>query len=78
MASSLSVNTSGIGVGNQMVLADLREGSTGPITVMVCRKWDVTSVNGRYMSTDYVVSDIKVTLTLLTPAPFPFYEFHRY
>ncbi|KAJ0545400.1 putative nucleic acid-binding protein [Helianthus annuus] len=59
MASSLSVNTSGIGVGNQMVLADLREGSTGPITVMVCRKWNVTSVNGRYMSTDYVVSDIK-------------------
>ncbi|KAJ0493800.1 putative nucleic acid-binding, replication factor A [Helianthus annuus] len=59
MASSLSVNTSKIGVGNQMALADLREGSTGPITVMVCRKWDVTSVNGRYMSTDYVVSDIK-------------------
>ncbi|XP_035845668.1 uncharacterized protein LOC110873237 isoform X3 [Helianthus annuus] len=42
-----------------MALADLREGSTGPITVMVCRKWDVTSVNGRYMSTDYVVSDKK-------------------
>ncbi|KAF5818369.1 putative nucleic acid-binding protein [Helianthus annuus] len=42
-----------------MVLTDLREGSTGPITVMVCRKWDVTNVNGRYMSTDYVVSDVK-------------------
>ncbi|KAJ0585557.1 putative nucleic acid-binding protein [Helianthus annuus] len=59
MATSLSVNTAGIGVGNQMVLTDLREGSTGPITVMVCRKWDVTNVNGRYMSTDYVVSDVK-------------------
>ncbi|KAJ0496752.1 putative nucleic acid-binding protein [Helianthus annuus] len=59
MSSSVSVNTSGIGVGNQLDLADLREGSTGPITVMVCRKWDVTSVNGRFMSTDYVVSDIK-------------------
>ncbi|KAJ0482472.1 putative nucleic acid-binding protein [Helianthus annuus] len=43
----------------EMALVDLREGSTGPITVMVCRKWDVTSVNGRYMSTDYVVSDKK-------------------
>ncbi|XP_021991448.1 replication protein A 70 kDa DNA-binding subunit C-like [Helianthus annuus] len=59
MATSLSVNTAGIGVGNQMALTDLREGSTGPITVMVCRKWDVTNVNGRYMSTDYVVSDVK-------------------
>ncbi|KAJ0548059.1 putative nucleic acid-binding, replication factor A [Helianthus annuus] len=59
MSSSVSVNTSGIGVGNQLGLADLREGSTGPITVMVCRKWDVTSVNGRFMSTDYVVSDTK-------------------
>ncbi|KAJ0548053.1 putative nucleic acid-binding protein [Helianthus annuus] len=59
MSSSVSVNTSGIGVGNQLGLADLREGSTDPITVMVCRKWDVTSVNGRFMSTDYVVSDIK-------------------
>ncbi|KAJ0481240.1 putative nucleic acid-binding, replication factor A [Helianthus annuus] len=55
MSSSVSVNTSGIGVGNQLDLADLREGSTGPITVMVCRKWDVISVNGRFMSTDYVV-----------------------
>ncbi|KAM0008219.1 putative nucleic acid-binding protein [Helianthus debilis subsp. tardiflorus] len=59
MATSLSVNTAGIGVGNQMVLTDLREGSTGPITVMVCRKWDVTNVNRCYMSTDYVVSDVK-------------------
>ncbi|XP_021974575.1 uncharacterized protein LOC110869644 [Helianthus annuus] len=59
MSSSQNVNTSEIGVANQLVLADLREGTTGPITVMVCRKWDVTSVNGRFMSTDYVVSDIK-------------------
>ncbi|MFS7888725.1 hypothetical protein Hanom_Chr00s000001g01598481 [Helianthus anomalus] len=49
MSSSLNINTPGSGVGCQMALADLREGSTGPITVMVCRKWDVTSVNGRYM-----------------------------
>ncbi|KAJ0942652.1 hypothetical protein HanPSC8_Chr03g0094521 [Helianthus annuus] len=60
MSSSLNMNTSGSGVGCQMALADLREGSTSPITVMFCRKWDVTSVNGRYMSTDYVVSDKKV------------------
>ncbi|KAJ0477875.1 putative nucleic acid-binding protein [Helianthus annuus] len=59
MSSSLNMNTSGSGAGCQMALVDLREGSTGPITVMVCRKWDVTSVNGRYMSTDYVVSDKK-------------------
>ncbi|MFS7981212.1 hypothetical protein Hanom_Chr10g00948321 [Helianthus anomalus] len=60
MSNSVNMNTSGSGVGCQMALADLREGSTGPITDMVCRKWDVTSVNGRYMSTDYVVSDKKV------------------
>lgn len=51
-------------MGDAMYLSNLREGSTGPVIVMVCRKWDVTSVNGRYMSTDYIVSDKRVYLVV--------------
>ncbi|GJT79887.1 reverse transcriptase domain-containing protein [Tanacetum coccineum] len=29
------------------------------IVVMICRKWDVNAVMGRYLSTDFVVSDAK-------------------
>ncbi|XP_035845903.1 uncharacterized protein LOC110943712 [Helianthus annuus] len=59
MVSPLSLQTSDGGTSSYMFLSELREGSTGPIMIMVCRKWDVTSVNGRYMSTDYIVTDIK-------------------
>ncbi|XP_022019851.1 uncharacterized protein LOC110919911 [Helianthus annuus] len=59
MASPLSLQTSDGGTSSHMFLSELREGSTGPIMIMVCRKWDVRSVNGRYMSTDYIVTDIK-------------------
>ncbi|MFS7965817.1 hypothetical protein Hanom_Chr09g00766631 [Helianthus anomalus] len=68
MASTLSLQTSDGGTRSHMFLSELREGSTGPIMIMVCRKWDVTSVNGRYMSTDYIVTDIKVVFLQLFDA----------
>ncbi|MFS8009861.1 hypothetical protein Hanom_Chr14g01290351 [Helianthus anomalus] len=66
MASTLSLQTSDGGTSSHMFLSELREGSTGPIMIMVCRKWDVTSVNGRYMSTDYIVTDIKFSFRYFT------------
>ncbi|KAJ0889242.1 putative nucleic acid-binding protein [Helianthus annuus] len=59
MASPLSLQTSDGGTSSHMFLSELREGSTEHIMIIVCRKWDVTSVKGRYMSTDYIVTDIK-------------------
>ncbi|KAL6571824.1 hypothetical protein OROHE_002693 [Orobanche hederae] len=32
---------------------------TGTIEVMICRMWDVNTIIGRYLSTDFVVSDAK-------------------
>ncbi|KAL6587669.1 hypothetical protein OROMI_000647 [Orobanche minor] len=32
---------------------------TGTIEVMICRMWDVNTITGRYLSTDFVVSDAK-------------------
>ncbi|KAL6547461.1 hypothetical protein OROMI_023182 [Orobanche minor] len=40
-------------------LDQLKEGDEGPIVMMICRKWDVHNINGRYLSTDFVVSDEK-------------------
>ncbi|KAL6547418.1 hypothetical protein OROMI_023139 [Orobanche minor] len=40
-------------------LDQLKEGYEGPIVVMICRKWDVHTINGRYLSTDFVISDEK-------------------
>ncbi|KAL6542407.1 hypothetical protein OROMI_024009 [Orobanche minor] len=31
--------------------------SRDPIVAMVCRKWDVNAVTGRYLSTDFLISD---------------------
>ncbi|GKA01285.1 hypothetical protein Tco_0673950 [Tanacetum coccineum] len=33
---------------------------TGTIIVMIGRVWDVSAVSGRYLSTDFVVSDAKM------------------
>ena len=41
-------------------LDQLKEGIDGPVVVMICRTWDVHNINGRYLSTDFVVSDEKV------------------
>ena len=65
MANPFSLQTSDGSTSSHMFLSELREGSTGPIMIMVCRKWDVTRVNGKYMSTDYIVTDIKVVFYAL-------------
>lgn len=49
---------------------ELGIGVTGTIIVMICRVWDVNSVMGRYLSTDFVVSDSKVRC--------PFFEHPMY
>ena len=46
-------------------LNELQEGDEGPIVVMICRTWDVHNINGRYLSTDFVVSDERVKLMSL-------------
>ena len=46
-------------------LNQLKEGDEGPIVVMVCRTWDVHNINGRYLSTDFVVSDERVKIAFL-------------
>ncbi|KAL6547381.1 hypothetical protein OROMI_023102 [Orobanche minor] len=40
-----------------LFLGELDIGVTGTIIVMVCRVWDVNTVTGRYLSTDFIVSD---------------------
>ncbi|GJX17952.1 ATP-dependent DNA helicase PIF2 [Tanacetum coccineum] len=37
-------------------------GATGTIVVMICMMWDVNAATGRYLSTDFIVSDIKGNL----------------
>nr|GEW50585.1 hypothetical protein CTI12_AA538510 [Tanacetum cinerariifolium] len=44
---------------SELFLDQLRLDVTGTIIVMVGRMWDVSVVNGRYLSTDFVVSDAK-------------------
>ncbi|GJU89419.1 replication protein A 70 kDa DNA-binding subunit C-like protein [Tanacetum coccineum] len=42
-----------------LFLDQLRVDVTGTIIVMIGRVWDVSAVSGRYLSTDFVVSDAK-------------------
>ena len=50
---------------NQLFLDALDVGVTGTVVVMICRKWDVNATSGRYISTDFIVSDAKVNYALL-------------
>ncbi|GKB18162.1 replication protein A 70 kDa DNA-binding subunit C-like protein [Tanacetum coccineum] len=43
----------------ELFLDELYVGVSGTIVVMVCRMWDVNVVTGCYLSTDFVVSDVK-------------------
>ncbi|GJU64347.1 hypothetical protein Tco_1246182 [Tanacetum coccineum] len=52
---------------SELFLDQLGLDLTGTIIVMLGRMWDVSSVTGRYLSTDFVVSDAKVTLKCYTP-----------
>nr|GEV03583.1 hypothetical protein [Tanacetum cinerariifolium] len=45
-----------------MMLDQWELGVTGTIVVMICRMWDVSSASGRYLSTDFIVSDEKANL----------------
>ncbi|GJY62119.1 hypothetical protein Tco_0462776 [Tanacetum coccineum] len=42
-----------------LMLDQLELGVTGTIVVMICKMWDVNSATGRYLSTDFIVSDEK-------------------
>ncbi|KAL6552733.1 hypothetical protein OROHE_008097 [Orobanche hederae] len=43
--------------GPQVFLDQLALDVTGPIIAMVCRKWDTNVITGRYLSTDFLISD---------------------
>nr|GEX06859.1 hypothetical protein [Tanacetum cinerariifolium] len=43
----------------ELYLDELTLGAAGVITVMICRSWDVQTLTGRYVSTDFVMSDAK-------------------
>ncbi|KAL6527601.1 hypothetical protein OROMI_029412 [Orobanche minor] len=42
---------------NPIFLDELNVNVSGPIVAMICRKWDVNAVTGRYLSTDFLISD---------------------
>ncbi|KAL6529960.1 hypothetical protein OROMI_028605 [Orobanche minor] len=63
--------------GHPVFLDQLALNVTGPIIAMVCRKWDINAITGRYLSTDFLISDgrgntmhctakAKTTLTFVT------------
>lgn len=54
----MSVDTGS--VNTRLFLDQLKLDSIGTIVVMLCRIWDVNATNGRYLSTDFIVSDAKV------------------
>ena len=46
---------------DNLFLEQLDTGVSSTIVVMICRMWDVNTTTGRYLSTDFVVSDAKVS-----------------
>ncbi|GJU88955.1 RNA-directed DNA polymerase, eukaryota, reverse transcriptase zinc-binding domain protein [Tanacetum coccineum] len=44
---------------SELYLDELTQGVTRTINVMICHSWDVHTVTGRYVSTDFVMSDAK-------------------
>ena len=46
---------------SEMFLDELKLEASGTIVVMLCRAWDANaSTNGRYLGTNFLVSDAKV------------------
>ncbi|GJU64201.1 hypothetical protein Tco_1246036 [Tanacetum coccineum] len=43
-----------------LLLNELELGVTGTIVVMICRMWDVHAATGRYLSTDFIMSDTQL------------------
>ena len=66
-SNSMSIQSSGsksINVADhngELFLEQLDTGVSGTIVVMISRMWDVNATSGRYLSTDFVVSDAKVS-----------------
>lgn len=63
-SSSKSIKSSGKSIhvadhNGDLFLEQLDAGVSGAIVVMICRMWDVNAVSGRYLSTDFVVSDAR-------------------
>ncbi|GJV66229.1 hypothetical protein Tco_1477057 [Tanacetum coccineum] len=46
----------------ELLLNQLDLGVTGTIVVMICRMWDVNAATSRYLSTDFIKSDIEGNL----------------
>ncbi|GKB20040.1 reverse transcriptase domain-containing protein [Tanacetum coccineum] len=46
----------------ELMLNQLQLGVTGTTVVMICRMWDVNAATGRYLSTDFIVSDVEGNL----------------
>ncbi|GKD94080.1 hypothetical protein Tco_1373917 [Tanacetum coccineum] len=42
---------------SELYLDELTHGVTRTIIMMICRSWDVHTITGRYVSTDFVMSD---------------------
>nr|GFA07673.1 hypothetical protein [Tanacetum cinerariifolium] len=53
----------------ELLLNQLDLGVTGTIMVVICRMWDINVATGRYLSTDFIVSDTKIfgLPVILTP-----------
>ncbi|XP_071694204.1 uncharacterized protein [Rutidosis leptorrhynchoides] len=45
-----------------MDLDELEEGKDAEVTIMVCRCWDTYTAYGKYLSTDFIVSDKKMNV----------------
>nr|GEW92613.1 hypothetical protein [Tanacetum cinerariifolium] len=43
----------------ELYLDEVTLGATGVVTAMICRSWDVYTLTGHYVSTDFVMSDAK-------------------
>ncbi|GJZ10658.1 hypothetical protein Tco_0545417 [Tanacetum coccineum] len=50
---------------SELYLDELTHGVTGTIIVMICRSWDVHTITGCYISTDFVMSNAKMLLDML-------------
>nr|GFB18159.1 hypothetical protein [Tanacetum cinerariifolium] len=46
----------------ELYLNELTDGASGMIIVMICHSWDVHTITGRYLSTDFVMSDAKTSV----------------
>ncbi|GKC70909.1 reverse transcriptase domain-containing protein [Tanacetum coccineum] len=59
------------------MLNQLELGVMGTIVVMICRMWDVNVAAGRYLSTDFIVSDAEGNLMHCTARGSIAYNFLR-